>query len=74
LLDGRFAVCRLAPEDEVPAWATGGAFTSLTRTQDEVSVVCAEDALPAGVKREGGWRIFRLGQRLRHSPRSTPTT
>ncbi len=61
LLEGRFAVCRLAPGDEVPAWANGGgALTSITRTRDELSVVCAEGAVPEGIRREGGWRVFQI--------------
>lgn len=60
LLEGRFAVCRLAAGDEVPAWAAGGAFTSVTRTRNELSVVCAEGAAPEGTRCEGGWRILQV--------------
>ena len=60
LLDGRFGVCRLAPGSEVPAWASDGTFTSVTRTRDELSVVCAESAVPEGIRCEGGWRVFRI--------------
>ena len=60
LLDGRFAVCRLAPGDEVPAWATGGALTSVTRTPAELSVVSAESAVPEGTRCERGWRAFQI--------------
>lgn len=57
---GTFAVCRLAAEEPLPAWATGGPFVSVTRTDAELSVVCAEDALPAGVRSERGWRCLRV--------------
>ena len=60
LREGRMAVCRLAPGEEVPAWALGGAFTSLTRTADELSVVCPEIAVPPGIRCEPGWRIFQI--------------
>jgi uncharacterized protein len=60
LLEGRFAVCRLAPGDEVPAWVSGGTFTSVTRTRDELSVVCAESAVPQRIRREDGWRVFKI--------------
>ncbi len=60
LLKGRFAVCRLAPGDEVPAWANGGGFTSVTRARDELSVVCAEGAVPDGTRCERGWRAFQV--------------
>jgi len=60
LLEGQFAVCRLAPGEEVPAWASGGAFSSVTRTRDELSVVCPEGAVPDETRCEGGWRIFQI--------------
>lgn len=59
LIEGRFAVCRLAPDAARPAWAAQG-FSSVTRTSDELSVVCAEDAVPPGVQREPGWRILQV--------------
>jgi hypothetical protein len=59
LLEGRFAVCRLAPDQETPGWAAGR-FTSVTRTRNELSVVCEEDAVPDGIRCEGGWRILEV--------------
>jgi hypothetical protein len=60
LLPGRFAVCRLAADEAVPAWADGGAFSSVTRTPEELSVVCAEERAPAGAKCERGWHILQV--------------
>ena len=60
LLDCRMAVCRLGPRDEVPEWAGGSAFSSVTRTSTELSIVCRENAVPEGIAREGGWRIFQV--------------
>lgn len=61
LLIDKFSVCRLAPGKKVPAWAiSGGEFTSVTRTADELSVVCPEGAVPGGTKCENGWRIFKI--------------
>ncbi len=54
------AVCRLEPSATVPAWAMAGAFHALTRTPRELSIVCAADAVPAGVRAEKGWRCFAL--------------
>ena len=59
-LPGRLAVCRLDPADQVPAWASSGSFTSVTRTREELSVICDEDAVPAGVECEKGWRCLRI--------------
>jgi hypothetical protein len=52
----RLAVVRLDPDAEVPAWATRSSFHSLTRTEDELSVVCAEADVPAEVTAERGFR------------------
>lgn len=60
LLEGTFAVCRLEPGDGVPEWANGGPFSSVTRTADELSIVCPEAAVPPDAKAERGWRAFRL--------------
>ena len=60
VLDGRFAVCRLAPSDPVPSWPRGS-FVSITRTPDELSIICAEDAVPEGEPRvERDWGAMRV--------------
>ena len=59
-LPGRLAVCRLDPGEPVPPWAMCGSLVSVTRTDIELSVVCAEEAVPEGVKCETGWRCLRI--------------
>jgi hypothetical protein len=59
-LPGRWAVCRLHAESAVPAWAEGGSFFSATRTREELSIVCEEEAVPEGVKAERGWAALKL--------------
>lgn len=60
VLPGRFAVCRLPAVASIPAWALAGAFVSLTRTADELSIVCAEESVPREVAAERGWRALRV--------------
>jgi hypothetical protein len=60
ILDERLAVCRLEPAEPIPGWATRSAFFSVTRTAEELSVVCAEVDVPAGVRCERGWRALKL--------------
>lgn len=61
LMDGRMAVCRLAPDGDLPVWALrAGGFSSVTRTSDEWSVVCSEEVIPPGVQCERGWRILQV--------------
>ena len=60
LLPGLHAVCRLDAGAAVPTWAAIGGFTSVTRTPDELSVICASAAVPGGVTAEGHWRVLRV--------------
>jgi hypothetical protein len=60
LLPGTFAVCRLDRDAEIPAWALSGDFASVIRTQDELSIVCAEPDVPKRVKSERGWRALKV--------------
>ena len=49
-LPGRFAVARLDPSADLPAWVPAAApFVSVARTADELSITCPQDAVPAGV-------------------------
>lgn len=62
LLEGRFAVCRLDADAPVPPGLLTGKhdFVSVTRTADELSVVCTESLTPAGAKVQKGWRAFKV--------------
>jgi hypothetical protein len=60
LLADRFAVCRCAASEPYPAWARGGSFLSLTRTSEELSIVCREDLVPQQVRQEIGWRCLQV--------------
>jgi hypothetical protein len=40
-LPERFGVYRLAPDQAIPAWATAGAFSTVSRSDTELSVLCA---------------------------------
>jgi hypothetical protein len=60
VVDGLFAICRLGSGSPIPPWATAGPFCSITRTADELSVVCDQDAVPEGIVCERGWRCLRV--------------
>ncbi|HEX7150344.1 MAG TPA: ACT domain-containing protein [Thermoanaerobaculia bacterium] len=59
ILPLKLAVSRLDPRSPLPHWATGE-FVSLTRTKDELSVVCDDAAVPPGVHAERDWGCFRV--------------
>ena len=54
-----YAICRLDSRSVVPDWATGNDFVSITRTADELSIVCLEANVPPTVARTSGWRVLK---------------
>jgi hypothetical protein len=67
LIRGHFAICQLAAAAAVPEWATTGPFVSITRTDDELSIVCTERSVPEGTKCERGWRCLRVAGKMEFS-------
>jgi len=57
---GVFAIARLPPRAKIPVWAVRGRFHSVTRTSTELSIVCRQDRVPAGVRREKGFRCLEV--------------
>jgi uncharacterized protein len=60
LMDGLFAVCRLDKNATLPGWATGGEFFSVSRTPDELSIVCPRERVPGGVDHDADWRCLKV--------------
>ena len=58
-MPGAYTVCRLPSGDPVPTWVAGP-FTSITRTPNELSIVCRTERVPAEVPGEDGWRCLYL--------------
>ena len=59
-LPGRYAIVRFPSDTAIPAWATKGDFTSITRTTDELSIVCLAENLPADVQSPLRWVCLKL--------------
>jgi hypothetical protein len=60
LLPGEYSICRLAPDEADPTWARASRVSVITRTADELSVLCSSERVPAGIRCEGGWRMFKF--------------
>lgn len=60
LLPEVFAVCRMPADAAIPAWAEGGPFVSVTRTGDELSIVCMAERVPEGVQADSSWRCLKV--------------
>jgi hypothetical protein len=67
---GDFAICRLPANEPaatattlgraVPEWAHSPTFSSVTRTADELSIICPAGQVPASVKHEAGWSLLKF--------------
>lgn len=56
----KLAVCRLDNDDLIPSWVINRDFFSITRTRDELSIVCPEDRVPDEIKAEKNWRALKV--------------
>ena len=59
-LPATFAVCRLGPDAPVPAAIADTPFVSITRTAEELSIVCPVSQAPQNAKCELPWICFKL--------------
>lgn len=60
LLPGRLAVCRLGPNEAIPQWVFSTSFWSVTRTDEEFSLILPEKVVPSSWKAEKGWRCLKV--------------
>jgi len=60
VLQGKLAVCRLEKFSPIPDWVVEEDFFSITKTDDELSIVCYEECVPKNIKSEKGWRAFKV--------------
>ena len=59
-LPGFYAVVRLAPDAVIPEWVNLGGFVSVTRTEDELSVVCPLENVPQELLSGPRWICLKL--------------
>ena len=61
-LDLDISVCRLHATSAAPPWAVDSRFLSITRTSDELSLVCETSCLPEerSFPAETGWTAMRV--------------
>lgn len=61
ILPDDLAICRLGPEEALPDWLFWRAdLVSVTRTPEELSIVCPAGDVPERVLAERGWRAFKV--------------
>ena len=60
VMEGRYAIAKFPCGAEIPAWALGSAFFSVTRTLEELSVATRETSVPAELDASRGWRMLKV--------------
>lgn len=62
VLQSTFSICQFPPYHPIPAWVphSGDALVSITRTCDELSIVCEKHAVPNGVSCVHDWSALML--------------
>ncbi len=53
-------VCRLDRDAQVPNWTYEGDFVSVTKTPEELSIVCRQVDVPKNVRCEKDWRCIKV--------------
>jgi len=61
ILPEKLGICHFDKNSPIPDWALEKTnFTSITRTQDELSITLPQEKIPGGVLVEKDWRAFKL--------------
>lgn len=61
ILPEKLGICHFSKNTPIPFWAIRDSyFSSITKTRDELSIVCPQDKIPAGILAEKNWRAFKV--------------
>ena len=60
LLKNKYSVCRLNKYDEIPKWIFNEEFFSITKTEDELSIICLQDKIKDDVLCERNWKVLKI--------------
>ena len=57
---GLYGICRLGADVRLPRWIHKGGFFNVTRTDDELSILCLQEHVPSDVTCERDWRLIKV--------------
>jgi uncharacterized protein len=60
VLPKRFAMCQLDTAKPLPNWLLRSSFYTVSKTADELSVVCEEDLVQDEILKSVGWRLLKI--------------
>ena len=59
-LEGDYALCRLIAGSTIPDWCINSFFYTVTKTTEEVSVLCEAKYVPSTIQYEKGWKLLKI--------------
>jgi hypothetical protein len=60
LFNNKYGICQLKHDEDIPNWLNREHFYSITKTSDELSIVCVQDTIPNSIKCEKEWRLLKI--------------
>ncbi len=60
LLPQIFGILKLNPVNAIPTWATSSDYFFIAKTDDELSIMCPQQAIPDDIAYSADWRCFRV--------------
>ena len=60
VLEDFFTIHHLPPDNEVPIYVFDGSFCNITKTADEISVICSSSVQLNSTKSETGWSCIKV--------------
>lgn len=64
---GEYAICRLPPDVQAPAWVEGSRFSAITRTSEELCIVCEARLVSDRVTASCDWSCLRIAGSIEFS-------
>jgi uncharacterized protein len=60
ILQDIFAICRFEKDDEIPHWALKDRFVTITRTDEELSILAPIRSIPNHLVYDGDWKCLKV--------------
>jgi uncharacterized protein len=60
ILSNSFGIAQLPPDSSIPQWALQSGFMSITKTLEELSIVCDQDNIPLDVEADLEWSALKV--------------
>lgn len=64
ILNDLYSVCKLNPNSNIPIWINKNEFYSITKTEDELSILCSQKDIPEEIQCEKDWKILKIDSKL----------